>query len=134
MADDVFERLMAQIHQRARSLPENSYTTRLIQGGTAKMGAKIREEAEEVIQAADECLAEPESARSLGDKAGQGRSHLVYEACDLIYHLWVLLGSHGIQVDQLRAELERREGLSGLEEKRRRGLAPQEPPTAPGSN
>lgn len=97
---------MTQIHHRAKLMPEGSYTTQLISGGIEKMGAKIMEEAAEVVSAA---------ASSSVDN-----SHLIYEAGDLIYHLWVLLGSRGIVVDQLRAELERREGTSGIAEKNSR--------------
>ena len=107
MRDDVLDRLMGQIHERARSLPEGSYTTKLMRGGVAMMGKKIHEEADEVVRAADE--------------AGQeGRDHLVYEACDLIYHLWVMLGSRGVTVEELRSELARREGTSGIQEKEQR--------------
>lgn len=98
---------MDQIHQRVREMPENSYTTRLIQGGVPKMGAKITEEAREVVEAADE-------------EGEAGHKHLVYEACDLIYHLWVLLGSRGITLQDLENELARREGTSGLVEKQNR--------------
>ncbi len=104
---DVLDRLMSEILVRSQNLPSGSYTTKLIQGGVAKMGAKILEEAAEVVDAADK---EP----------APHNDHLIYEACDLIYHLWVLLGSRGIHVDSLRRELERREGTSGLEEKRQR--------------
>lgn len=103
----VLHRLMEQIHQRVREMPENSYTTRLIQGGVPKMGSKITEEAREVVEAAAE-------------EGDAGRKHLVYEACDLIYHLWVLLGSRGITVTELESELARREGTSGLVEKQNR--------------
>ncbi len=105
---DVFDRLMLEVHKRASDLPEGSYTTKLIQGGAQAMGAKITEEAAEVVDAAEKA-------------AAPDNDHLIYEACDLIYHLWVLLGSRSITVDQLRAELERREGTSGLKEKASRG-------------
>ncbi len=88
-------------------MPEGSYTTKLIRGGPVKMGAKILEEVLETTLAA-------------GEPGEAGRAHLVYEACDVIYHLWVLLGSQGIDVSELRAELVRREGVSGIEEKNRR--------------
>ena len=74
------------------------------------MGSKIMEEADEVVRAADEA----------GDA---GRSHLIYEACDLMYHLWVLLASKGIDVDDLRNELARREGTSGIVEKAQRSTS-----------
>ena len=105
MPADIFDDLMAQIHRRAKELPAGSYTTKLIEGGVDLMGAKVREEAEEVIEASE---------------TPDDREHVVYEACDLIYHLWVLLGSQGISVDELRQELLRREGVSGLVEKQNR--------------
>jgi phosphoribosyl-ATP pyrophosphohydrolase len=106
-ADDIFDRLMDQIHDRVRTMPEGSYTTKLVGGGTTKMGAKILEEVLETTLAA-------------GEDGDEGRRHLVQEAGDVLYHLWVLLGSRGIRVDEIRAELERREGTSGIEEKNRR--------------
>jgi phosphoribosyl-ATP pyrophosphohydrolase len=120
--DDVLDRLMAQIHERVQSLPEGSYTTKLIQGGVEKIASKIREESGELIEAADkhhDLLKRPVHAASA--ELDDSRKHLVHEACDLIYHVWVLLGSQGVSVDDLRTELERREGTSGLEEKRQRG-------------
>lgn len=104
---DVLDRLMEQVHHRAATLPPDSYTTQLISGGLAAMGPKIIEEANEVVDAAQKSTV-PDN------------QHLVYEACDVIYHLWVLLGSRGVTVDQLRRELERREGTSGIQEKSQR--------------
>jgi phosphoribosyl-ATP pyrophosphohydrolase len=111
MRDDILDRLMTQLAERASMLPEGSYTTQLIRGGIPKIGSKILEEAGEVIEAA----AEP------GD---EGRHHTVKEACDVIFHLWVLLASRGITVEELRGELERREGVSGLQEKASRVQGP----------
>ena len=108
MAEDIFDRLMAELHHRVSKVPEGSYTTKLLRGGIPEIGRKILEEANEVLEAASE----PGEA---------GRQHTVQEACDVLFHLWVLLASCGISVDSLRRELERREGVSGLEEKRRRG-------------
>jgi phosphoribosyl-ATP pyrophosphohydrolase len=98
---------MNEVHRRAAHMPEGSYTTKLIRGGVSAMGAKISEEAAEVIDAAQR-------------STPPDNQHLIYEACDLIYHLWVLLGSRNVTVDDLRHELSRREGTSGLEEKRQR--------------
>ena len=108
MPNDVLDRLMLELHQRVASLPEGSYTTKLLQGGIPKMGAKLLEESNEVIEAAAE-------------SGEAGREHTIREAADVVFHLWVLLASRGIVVDDVRRELERREGVSGLEEKRRRG-------------
>jgi phosphoribosyl-ATP pyrophosphohydrolase len=100
----IFARLMAVIEDRKANPPAKSYTTSLFQGGVAKIGAKILEEAGEVVEAA----AEP------GD---QGRSHLIYESADLVYHLFVLLGHQDIRLPELEAELARRFGISGIDEK-----------------
>lgn len=101
---DVFDRLMQQIHERVQTKPSGSYTTKLVEGGVPAIAKKIREEADELIAAADE----------------DDRSHFIYEACDLIYHTWVLLGLKGVSVDELRSELARREGISGIVEKNSR--------------
>jgi phosphoribosyl-ATP pyrophosphohydrolase len=111
MHDDILDRLMTELHQRASELPAGSYTTKLLQGGIPAIAKKIREESDEVIEAA-------------GEPGEAGKSHTIREASDVIYHLWVLLASRGISVDDIRNELERREGVSGLEEKRRRGQEP----------
>ena len=100
----VFAQLMAVIEDRKRTMPAKSYTTSLFQGGAAKIGGKITEEAREVVEAA----CEPGEA---------GRAHLLYEAADLTYHLFVMLGHHGITLSELEGELGRRFGLSGLDEK-----------------
>ena len=130
---DVFDRLMDQIHLRAQTLPEGSYTTKLLRGGAAAMGAKVTEEAAEVVEAAQQLQSAQQllatqrlqtthsGAQPQPDAAtSELRQHLIYEAGDVVYHLWVLLGSFGITVDELRSELQRREGTSGLEEKRLR--------------
>lgn len=100
----VLERLMAVIEDRRRNPPAKSYTTSLFNGGTPKIGAKITEEAAEFVEAA-------------GETGEQGRGHLIHEACDLIYHLLVMLGYHQIPLAEVEAELARRFGISGLDEK-----------------
>jgi phosphoribosyl-ATP pyrophosphohydrolase len=111
MPDDVLDRLMNELHRRVAEMPAGSYTTKLLRGGLPAIAAKILEESDEVIEAAGEA-----------DEAG--RQHTIREAADLIYHLWVLLASRGISLHEIRTELERREGVSGLEEKRQRGQEP----------
>ena len=95
---------MKLIEERKATLPEGSYTTRLLKAGVPKISEKITEEAAEVVEAA----AEP---------GEEGRQHLVREAADLLYHLWVMLAHKEITLDEVEAELARREGISGLEEK-----------------
>ncbi len=103
-------RLMQTLQLRAEQRPSGSYTTKLLDGGPAKIGAKILEEASELIEAA----AEP---------GEQGRDHFIYEAGDLIYHTLVLLAWRGVDLGEVADELARREGTSGLVEKANR-LAP----------
>ena len=103
-ASSIFTRLMAVIEDRKAHSPEKSYTTRLLQGGVSKIGAKITEEAAEVVEAASE----PDPA---------GRDHTVLEAADLLYHLFVLLALRDIPLARVEDELARRFGISGLDEK-----------------
>lgn len=99
---------MAVIVDRRDRPPEKSYTTTLLAGGVEKIGAKIREEADEVVEAA-------------GEEGEAGRAHLIYETGDLLYHLWVLLAYKRITLAEVEAELARRFGVSGLDEKASRG-------------
>lgn len=114
-SDSVFARLMAVIEERKATRPEKSYTTRLFDGGVEAIGAKIVEEAAEVGAAA----AEPGDA---------GRTHTIHEAADVVYHLFVLLGFCDISLAEVEAELARRFGISGLDEKASRtGANPSNP-------
>ena len=99
-----FEKLERTIAARATSPNEKSYTSQLLAGGVEKIGAKIIEEAAEVVEAA----AEPLEA---------GREHFIREVGDLIYHLMVLMQHRKCSLDDIEAELARRFGVSGLEEK-----------------
>lgn len=106
--DSILARLMAVVEDRKRNPPAKSYTTSLFAGGVSKIGAKITEEAAEVVEAA-------------GETGDAGRQHVVHEAADLIYHLFVLLGHQGISLAEVEAELARRFGISGIDEKEARG-------------
>jgi phosphoribosyl-ATP pyrophosphohydrolase len=107
MSDDgsVFTRLMTVIEDRVRRRPPGSYTTQLVQGGMDAIGAKIREEAAELVEAG--CLAGREARHAA----------VIHEAADLIYHLFAMLGFCGVPLAEIEAELGRRFGVSGLEEK-----------------
>jgi phosphoribosyl-ATP pyrophosphohydrolase len=98
MTHQMLERLMQQIHQRVSEMPEGSYTTQLLRGGVPRMGAKVMEEA-------------------AGEPGEEGRQHTIREACDLLFHLFVLVASREISLEDLQKELGRREGISGLQEK-----------------
>ena len=97
-------RLMRTLQERAAARPAASYTTKLLDGGRQTIGGKIREEADELIEAA-------------GEEGDEGREHFVHEAGDLIYHTLVLLAWRGVDIDEVATELARREGTSGLAEK-----------------
>jgi len=108
------ERLMAVIETR-RDAPESdaspSYTASLLAGGVEAIGAKVTEEAAEVVEAA-------------GEPGEPGRQHTIREAADVVYHLFVLLALRGIRLEELSAELDRRANRSGLEEKAARAEVP----------
>ena len=97
-------RLMSVLEERKQNPSEKSYTTRLFAGGTRKISEKILEEAREVIEAATETDA-------------AARDHLIHEAADLIFHLLVMLGYKSIGWEEIEGELDRRFGISGLDEK-----------------
>lgn len=101
MTRDTLDTLEATIRQRLTADPETSYVARLHAKGRGKIAQKLGEEAVETVIAA---LSD--------DRAG-----LIGEAADLVFHLIVLLADSGVTLDDVRAELARREGLSGLAEK-----------------
>jgi len=98
---DTLTRLEATIVQRLTASPDASYVAKLHAKGLKKIAQKLGEEATETVIAA---LA--------GDEA-----ELVGEAADLLFHLMVLLAEKGVPLEAVLAELGRREGLSGLDEK-----------------
>ncbi|TPG19963.1 phosphoribosyl-ATP diphosphatase [Sphingomonas koreensis] len=104
MAADQLDTLEALIRSRKGSDPDTSYVAQLFAKGRAKIAQKLGEEAVETVIAA-----------TSGDDAS-----IVPEAADLVFHLLVLLADAGLSLDDVRVELARREGLSGLEEKRQR--------------
>ena len=104
---DPLVRLMLTLKERAETRPTGSYTTKLMEGGAVKIGSKIREEADELIEAA-------------GEEGDAGREHFIYEAGDLIYHTMVMLAFRGVELSEVADELARREGTSGLLEKANR--------------
>src|SRR5690349_9357429 len=104
----ILEALIAVIAERkAHPPPERSYVVSLLAGGVPKIGAKIVEEAGEVVSAADEP----------GDA---GRAHLIHEVADLLFHTLVLLGHKDVSWSEVEAELGRRFGVSGIVEKESR--------------
>jgi len=99
-------RLEQTIARRRAADPDASYVARLHAKGLAKIAQKVGEEAVESVIAA-----------MTDDRQG-----LVGEAADLLFHLMVLLGAKDIPLAEVLAELDRREGTSGLAEKASRPL------------
>lgn len=95
------ERLQATIAARAGASPEESYVAKLGAKGLPTIAQKVGEEAVETVIAA---------------LCGTS-DDVVSESADLLFHWMVLLQAKGISLEQVLAELDRREGLSGLAEK-----------------
>jgi phosphoribosyl-ATP pyrophosphohydrolase len=93
--------LAAIVADRAGSTAGQSYTKSLLDGGMGRVAKKFGEEAVEAIIAATQ----------------QDGAALTCEAADVLYHLLVLLQAGGVPLQEVMAELERRTGRSGLEEK-----------------
>jgi phosphoribosyl-ATP pyrophosphohydrolase len=100
-SSEILERLQEVLEARRDARPEGSYVVQLLDGGWDAIEAKIREEAEEVVVAGRE----------------QGDAAVAHEAADLIFHLWVGLLARGVPPSAVFAELARRFGIGGLEEK-----------------
>ncbi len=104
MEIDVLKRLSATLAERKLAEPGSSYVASLYAKGTDAICKKVAEEAAETIMAA---------------KDGEA-DHLVYEVADLWFHSLILLGHFGLDADAVLAELQRREGVSGIAEKQSR--------------
>ncbi|WP_340588907.1 phosphoribosyl-ATP diphosphatase [Erythrobacter alti] len=98
---DTLTRLEKVIAERRNAAPDTSYVARLNAAGLPKISQKVGEEATEAVIAA-----------LTGDKA-----ELTSEAADLLFHLLVLLDAKGVKLAEVLAELDRRDGVSGLDEK-----------------
>lgn len=110
--------LDATLRERVLQRPEKSYVTKLLDGGIDKMAEKIREEADETIEAASEVH------DSTGAVDAKGREHFVYECGDLFFHAMVLMAASGVTLAEVAEELGRRHGTSGLVEKANRTQRP----------
>ncbi len=100
-AGDVLDRLAATIAARRGADPASSYVAALLAKGDDAILKKIGEEATETVMAAKD-----------GDKL-----RITAEVADLWFHCLVLLAQHGLSPADVRAELARREGTSGIAEK-----------------
>ena len=111
---DSLARLAAVIESRKPANggdPATSYVSRLLHKGPDSFLKKIGEEATEVVMAAKDV------------DHGADKSKIVYEVADLWFHTMVALAHYGLTPADVMAELERREGTSGIEEKALRKVA-----------
>lgn len=98
---NILESLQTIIAARATENDANSYTAQLLAKGRKKIAQKIAEEGAELAIAA----------------VSEGPQQIVSEAADILFHMFVLLQDAAIDFSDVLAELKRREGLSGLDEK-----------------
>jgi phosphoribosyl-ATP pyrophosphohydrolase len=103
----VLQKLEQVILERKANPSDNSYTASLLLKGTDKILKKLGEEATELV---------------IAGKGGV-RAEIVYEAADLFYHTLVLLAHSDIPLEDVLAELQKRFGMSGLEEKKSRNVS-----------
>lgn len=104
MNDDILQQLAAVLEQRKSQDPGQSYVASLYHKGLDSILKKVGEEATELVIAAK----------------GGNTDQVIYETADLWFHSLVLLAQQGLGPEVVLAELQRRFGLSGLEEKARR--------------
>ena len=102
----ILERLDLTIQGKTTESPNKSHTAKLLKKGTEKCAEKFGEEAIELIVAS----------------VKKKKKEIIGEAADALYHMFVLLRSKNISINEVLTELASREGISGIEEKRKRNL------------
>ena len=106
MSDDILARLMAVLESRKSADPDSSYVAGLYDKGLDSILKKIGEESTETIIAA---------------KSGNNEQ-IIYETADLWFHCLVMLAQQNLDVESVLKELDRRFGVSGVDEKAARKL------------
>jgi phosphoribosyl-ATP pyrophosphohydrolase len=102
--DDILDQVFQVIVDRKTADPSESYVASLYKKGLRKIAEKVGEEAVETVIAA----------------VGGDEQDVIEESADLVFHLMVLWAEMGLSPDDIRAELARREGISGIDEKNSR--------------
>lgn len=105
--NEILHQLAQILEQRKQEAPDKSYVAGLYAKGLDSILKKIGEEATETV---------------IAGKAGDNKQ-IVYECADLWFHSMILLAHQGLSPDDVLQELQRRFGLSGLDEKRQRSQA-----------
>ncbi|WP_153115389.1 phosphoribosyl-ATP diphosphatase [Rhodocyclus tenuis] len=101
---DLLHRLSETLSSRRNADPESSYTAQLMAKGPDAILKKIGEECAELIMAGKE----------------GNRLHVVWESTDVLFHTMVLLAYYGLSIEDVLQEMRRREGISGIDEKKAR--------------
>ena len=104
---EVLQRLSETLTARRNADTSSSYTAQLLAKGPDSILKKIGEECAELIMAGKE----------------GNRLHIVRESADVLFHMMVLLVHAGLSIDDVLVEMRRREGISGIEEKRARTVS-----------
>ena len=104
MKQDILKALDDILEQRKQANPDESYTAKLFNDGIDSILKKVGEEATETV---------------IASKSGK-KEEIIYEIADLWFHTLVLLKHHNLSSEDILNELERRFGLSGIEEKANR--------------
>lgn len=102
--EHVLDALFQVVKGRKTADPESSYTAKLYAGGTPKIARKVGEESVETVVAA----------------LSGNEAEVISESADVLYHLIVLWADLGIDAEAVWSELEKRTGISGIEEKNSR--------------
>ena len=102
----ILERLDLIIQRKTTESPNKSHTAKLLKKGTEKCAEKFGEEAIELIVAS----------------VKKKKKEIIGEAADALYHMLVLLRSKNISINEVLSELSSREGISGIEEKRKMNI------------
>ena len=101
---DIIDQVFATILSRQAADPQQSYVASLHKKGLRKIAEKVGEEAVETVVAA----------------VGRNDKEVIAESADLLFHMMVMWAELGLSPDDIRDELARREGISGIEEKNSR--------------
>ena len=105
---DTLQQLDEVLESRKGKPADSSYVASLYEKGIEKILKKVAEESAETVMAAKDLE---------HNKSPENQEHLVYEIADLWFHTMVLLASQNLSSKDVTTELQRRFGLSGLDEK-----------------
>jgi phosphoribosyl-ATP pyrophosphohydrolase len=101
----ILHQLQDVLKDRKAKRPAGSYTVQLFDGRVQAIGAKIAEESQEFIEAAQD--AEQNHSK-------ENTQAVIHEAADLLYHMLVMLAYTDVTLEQVEEELQNRFGISGL--------------------